>query len=40
MREGDVVALPRACDEAHRKPACIACGMDPGAQAAARPVQA
>jgi len=40
MRIGDVVALPWACDQANRKPECIACGMDFGAQTAARPAQA
>lgn len=40
MRIGEVVALPRTCDQANRKPECIACGVDFSAQAAARPSQA
>lgn len=40
MRLGDVVALPWTCDQANRKPECIARGVDFGAQAAARPAQA
>lgn len=39
-RIGDVVALPWACDQANRKPECIASGVDFGAQAAARATQA
>jgi hypothetical protein len=40
MREGDVVALSGARDQADRIAERIACSMDLGAQAAARPAQA
>lgn len=40
MSEGDVVALSGARDEADRIAERIACRMDFGAQAAARPAQA
>lgn len=39
LRTGDIVALPWACDQANRKSECIACGVNFGAQAAARPAQ-
>lgn len=40
LSQGDVVALARRTDEADGKTQSVNCGMDFGAQAAARPAQA